>query len=81
MPRATDDEAAARACAETALDAGREIRALVHAMDPRTRGEPRTPLLKPSGGYGAGTSMPLRRRSDWRGSRSSRAPSAAPSSC
>jgi hypothetical protein len=43
----------ATACAEAALAAGREIRALVHGMDPRVRAEPRTPLLKPHGGYGA----------------------------
>lgn len=47
------DDAAARACADAALETGREIRALVHAMDPRARAEPRTPLLKPHGGYGA----------------------------
>jgi hypothetical protein len=45
--------ATATACAEAALAAGREIRALVHGMDPRVRAEPRTPLLKPHGGYGA----------------------------
>src|SRR5215470_4384399 len=45
--------ATATACAEAALTAGREIRALVHGMDPRERAEPRTPLLKPHGGYGA----------------------------
>jgi hypothetical protein len=46
-------DAAPRACADAALAAGREIRALVHAMDPRERAEPRRPLLKPHGGYGA----------------------------
>src|SRR5262249_60334809 len=40
-------------CAEAALAAGREIRALVHAMDPRERAQERLPLLKPHGGYGA----------------------------
>lgn len=53
MPGALNADAAARACAEAALAAGREIRALVHAMDPRERARPRTPLLKPHGGYGA----------------------------
>ena len=48
----TNDDIA-RSCADTALAAGREIRALVHAMDPRQRAEPHTPLLKPHGGYGA----------------------------
>jgi len=43
----------ATTCAEAALAAGREIRALVHAMDPRERARHRTPLLKPGGGYGA----------------------------
>ncbi len=43
----------ARACVETALAAGRAIRTLVHAMDARERGAPRTPRLKPGGGYGA----------------------------
>ena len=43
----------ARACADAALTAGREIRTLVHAMDPRERAVVRTPLLKPHGGYGA----------------------------
>jgi hypothetical protein len=47
------DDAISRACATAALAAGREIRALVHAMDPRERAEPRRPLLKPHGGYGA----------------------------
>ncbi len=46
-------DAVARACADAALVAGREIRELVHAMDPRERAEPRTPVLKPHGGYGA----------------------------
>jgi hypothetical protein len=45
--------AIATRCAEAALAAGREIRTLVHRMDPRDRAEPRTPLLKPHGGYGA----------------------------
>lgn len=45
--------ATATTCAEAALAAGREIRALVHGMDPRARAEPQTPLLKPHGGYGA----------------------------
>src|SRR5262245_30346428 len=49
----TMDDAIPRACAEAALAAGREIRALVHAMDPRERIAPRAPLLKPPGGYGA----------------------------
>jgi hypothetical protein len=53
-PKATAaNEAIARACADAALAAGREIRALVHAMDPRERAVVRTPLLKPYGGYGA----------------------------
>lgn len=43
----------ARACAEAALEAGRAIRTLVHAMDPVRRAEPTTSLLKPKGGYGA----------------------------
>jgi hypothetical protein len=47
------DDTLARACAAAALAAGREIRALVHGMDPRERAESRTPLLKPHGGYGA----------------------------
>jgi len=47
------DDTVARACADAALTAGREIRTLVHAMDPRERAAPRTPLLKPHGGYGA----------------------------
>jgi hypothetical protein len=47
------NEAIAQACADAALAAGREIRALVHAMDPRERAVVRTPLLKPHGGYGA----------------------------
>jgi len=42
-----------RACATAGLAAGREIRALVHGMDARERAEPRQPLLKPHGGYGA----------------------------
>ena len=46
-------DAIARACADAALTAGREIRALVHAMDPHERAVVRTPLLKPHGGYGA----------------------------
>jgi hypothetical protein len=46
-------DAIARTCADAALAAGREIRALVHAMDPRERAVVRTPLLKPHGGYGA----------------------------
>src|SRR5262245_45860481 len=46
-------DAAARACADAALVAGREIRDLVHTMNPRERAEPRRPLLKPDGGYGA----------------------------
>jgi hypothetical protein len=40
-------------CAEAALAAGRAIRTLVHAMDPRERARERLPLLKPDGGYGA----------------------------
>ena len=40
-------------CAEVALAAGREIRSLVHGMDPRERAQLRVPLLKPHGGYGA----------------------------
>jgi hypothetical protein len=40
-------------CAEASLAAGREIRALVHGMDPRERARERMPLLKPHGGYGA----------------------------
>jgi len=47
------DDAVARACAEGGLTAGREIRTLVHAMDPLRRGEACTPRLKPGGGYGA----------------------------
>ena len=47
------DAAVATTCAEAALDTGREIRALVHAMDPRERTQHRIPLLKPHGGYGA----------------------------
>src|SRR5262245_47114165 len=47
------DDSVPRACAEAALAAGREIRALVHAMDPLRRGEACTPRLKPGGGYGA----------------------------
>ncbi len=47
------DDAVPRACAAAALAAGRELRALVHAMDPRERAEPCRPLLKPHGGYGA----------------------------
>src|SRR5258705_626337 len=47
------NDAIARACADAALAAGREIRALVHAMDPRERAVVQTPLLKPHGGYGA----------------------------
>ena len=43
----------ATTCAETAVAAGREIRALVYDMDPQERGRHRTPLLKPRGGYGA----------------------------
>ncbi|MCW5890445.1 MAG: hypothetical protein KIT14_07815 [bacterium] len=43
----------ARACTEVALAAGRDIRTLVHAMDPLRRAEPTTSLLKPKGGYGA----------------------------
>jgi hypothetical protein len=43
----------ARACAEAALRAGREIRELVHAMPPGERGRPTRSLLKPKGGYGA----------------------------
>lgn len=43
----------ARRCAESALVAGRAIRALVHAMPPAERAVPRIPLLKPHGGYGA----------------------------
>src|SRR5262245_3724199 len=45
--------ATATTCAETAVAAGREIRALVHGMDPQERARHRTPLLKPRGGYGA----------------------------
>ena len=40
-------------CAEVALAAGREIRSLVHGMEPRERAQLRVPLLKPHGGYGA----------------------------
>jgi hypothetical protein len=47
------DDAIARACALAALVAGREIRALVHAMPPVERARPATPILKPHGGYGA----------------------------
>ena len=47
------DDAVPRACADAALVAGREMRALVHAMDPRERAEPCRSLLKPRGGYGA----------------------------
>ena len=47
------DDAVARACADAALAAGRDIRALVHGMEPLRRGEPCTPKLKPEGGYGA----------------------------
>jgi hypothetical protein len=43
----------ARACADAALRAGREIRELVHAMPPAERGRPTRSLLKPKGGYGA----------------------------
>ena len=43
----------ARACATTALRAGREIRDLVHAMPPLDRGHPTRSLLKPAGGWGA----------------------------
>src|SRR5215471_15279591 len=45
--------ATATTCAETAVAAGREIRALVHGMDPQERARHRTPFLKPRGGYGA----------------------------
>src|SRR5438477_8565804 len=48
-----DDHAVARACASAALDAGRAIRTLVHAMPPGERARPTTSLLKPHGGYGA----------------------------
>jgi hypothetical protein len=51
MPRPSD--ATAIRCAEAAVAAGREIRTLVHDMDPRERAGHRTPLLKPHGGYGA----------------------------
>jgi len=47
------DHAIARACATTALLAGREIRALVHEMPPAERARPTTSILKPRGGYGA----------------------------
>jgi hypothetical protein len=47
------DDPVPRACAEAAIAAGRQIRTLVHDMDPRERTAPRTPLLKPHGGYGA----------------------------
>ena len=47
------DAALARACAEAALRAGREIRELVHAMPVGERGRPTRSLLKASGGYGA----------------------------
>jgi len=47
------DEGAVRACAEAGLAIGRDVRALVHAMEPRRRAEPCTPRLKPGGGYGA----------------------------
>lgn len=50
---AQSSAATAATCAETAVAAGREIRALVHGMDPRERARHRTPLLKPRGGYGA----------------------------
>jgi hypothetical protein len=50
MPTA---ERIARACADAALGAGREIRELVHAMPPAERGRPTRSLLKPAGGYGA----------------------------
>ena len=40
-------------CAEVALAAGREIRSVVHGMDPGERAQLRVPLLKPHGGYGA----------------------------
>jgi hypothetical protein len=43
----------ARACADAALVAGREIRELVHAMPPVERARPTRSLLKPAGGYGA----------------------------
>ena len=43
----------ATTCAEAAVAAGREIRALVHGMDPQDRAQHRTPFLKPRGGYGA----------------------------
>jgi hypothetical protein len=46
-------DAVPRACAEAALAAGRDIRTLAHAMEPRERAEPRASLLKPHGGYGA----------------------------
>src|SRR5262249_18770254 len=45
--------ATATTCAEAAVAAGREIRALVHGMDPQDRAQHRTPFLKPRGGYGA----------------------------
>jgi hypothetical protein len=51
--RTRANDAIATACAEVAVTAGREIRTLVHAMDPRDRARRRTPLLKPHGGYGA----------------------------
>jgi hypothetical protein len=47
------DAEIARACADAALVAGREIRELVHAMPPVERARPTRSLLKPAGGYGA----------------------------
>jgi hypothetical protein len=41
------------ACVRTALEAGRRIRDLVHAMPPIERAQPTTSILKPHGGYGA----------------------------
>jgi hypothetical protein len=48
-----DTSSVARACAEAALRAGREIRELVHGMPVEARGQATTSLLKPTGGYGA----------------------------
>ncbi|HJQ83405.1 MAG TPA: hypothetical protein VKA21_04970 [Candidatus Binatia bacterium] len=47
------DATLARALADAALRAGREIRTLVHAMPQGERGRPTKSMLKPSGGYGA----------------------------
>jgi hypothetical protein len=46
-------ETIARACADAALAAGRDIRALVHAMDPRERAVALSPMqseVDPVGG-------------------------------